>query len=92
MNAIYAVWTRSAEMHSEDGSILIGVYTTRTLALDVGRRSLGHEEDEYYIREHFLNQFGPGETIWDNHCDKEPETHAGFYRRFWRAGFPLPIN
>lgn len=87
MSAVYAVWVH---YHDDDSQVpfrLIGIYTTRTLALQVAREARLHHDDETSIREHFLNQFGPGQTIWDHKCDDGDDYHP-FYRRFWPTGMP----
>lgn len=90
---VYSVWTRRTAMHSEDPSELAGIFSTRTLALEVGRRYITDEIDDHAsIVEHHLNQEGPGYTIWDSWS----ESHGVImehYARFWPAGsYPASLT
>lgn len=86
-NPIYAAWFRGHELHSEDESCLVGIYTGFTLALEPLRSMRMHNDDEWSIRQHFLNQIGPGETIWSSGAD-DGSNEKSCYLRFWPAEFP----
>lgn len=88
MATVYATWVRYHDADSEDPILLIGIYTTRSLALQVAREAMLHEEDMYFLLEHHLNQFGPGQTIWDRHADSKSRDYRKFYQRFWPTGWP----
>lgn len=85
---LYMALFRGHELSSEDNTLIVGLYLNRSDALEILRKAATHDDDEWSIREHFVNQLGPGEIIWDSHAEKKPETYACFYKRFWPAGYP----
>ncbi len=90
MHNVCVVWFRSHKLHADDPSHIIGIYTTRTLAIDAGRKASNHPNDEYLIREHPLNIDGSGDTIWDNLCETNVD-YRKHYGRFWPVGFPKAL-
>ena len=89
METVYSVYVRPYNIDSEDDSILLGIYTTRSLALEVSRKFLHENKDnEFSIFEHHLNQSGLGVPIWCNSAECDPANYAHFYQRFWPLGFP----
>ncbi len=88
--AVYQVLFRPNHFDSEDHDDCLGVYTTRTLALEAARVVLRHPEDESSIREYFLNTTDGGCTIWDSHCDHGNESYRSLYQQYWPTGMPAP--
>jgi hypothetical protein len=87
------VWFRSSHLSPEDPSSVLGIYTTRTLALQAARGAETSDEDEWTITETPLNAtYGPNPAIWCRDADLNRCDVRKFYQRFWRAGYPVRPN
>lgn len=82
---IYAVFWRREDWELDQHHILIGVYTTRTLALEAAREA----GEEWSIKELKLNYPDSGNCIWDSFIESQPKLHH-VYQRWWPTGYPVP--
>ena len=71
---VYIVRAISHLSHSdEDGWMIVGIYTTRTLALEVARATKMHDDDQWSISEIGLNRIDPSTPIWCDYADKHEQ-------------------
>ena len=92
MSHAYLVYSRPHHFRSEDRAAEIGIYTTRTLAIEAGQAACSHEDDDYYIREFALNRIDEGKTIWHRDCDMNKYECRQFYKQYWPTGYPSEVN
>jgi hypothetical protein len=90
MAKICIVYFGRHDRESDTGMDIIGVFTTRTLALEAIRAKVSHEDDDGTIVETELNQSDPSfHCIYDVGCDRQPDIYWQFYARHWPTGYPL---
>lgn len=82
------LYFRGHELHSEDPTHLVGIYSRREAAIEVGRAMCMHEDDEYSVHEIGLDRIDSGTNIWCRDCDTNPEMRSMF-ARYWPMGFPV---
>ncbi len=88
MSAVYLVVFHGHEMEV-DQTVLVGVYTTKENALEVARATdTGQEDDDWWIKEFFLDNLNGGEMIWCKWYETENgKKYQGAMKRFWPNGY-----
>ena len=72
---VYSAVFRDRRTRPDDDSVVVGVWTTFTMALEQLRDMKQHEDDEWQIRQYYVNSAGHGVCVWDSYTDKNRQ-HA----------------
>lgn len=66
---VYALFTRRAEMYSDDPDELHGIFTDPYLAVQEGRKLCSREDDDYTVLQYQTDIITSGEYVWSYGVD-----------------------